>query len=89
MRQVIFCYIFQDWLEMQPNYSFHQGLLRNRPYAFLHDKEVQLASFITTVEMNVHNHNVHLHLTRAQTNKTTHKQTQWHMHTPTYSSRHM
>ena len=47
-------------------------------YAFLHDKEVQMVSFITAVEINVQN--FHLHLTRAQTKKTTHKQTQWHMY---------
>ena len=48
--------------------------------------EVQMASFITAVKINVHN--FHLHITRGQTNKPTqNKQTQLHMHTPTYPRR--
>ena len=60
---------------MQPNHSFHQVVLRNTPYlCILHDdKEVQIINFITAVEINVHN--FHLHLTRGQTNKTAHKET--------------
>ena len=73
---------------MQPNHSFHQVVLRNTPHlCILHDKEVQMISFITAVEINVHN--FHLHLTRGQrTKQHTKKQTQWHMHTPTYPRRH-
>ena len=57
---------------MQPKYYFHQVLLRNIPYlGILKDEEVKGVSFITVVEINFH-----LHFTRAQTNKTTHKQTQ-------------
>ena len=44
---------------MQPNYSFNQVLLITLQirhiYAFLHDNEVQTISFITSVEINVHN----------------------------------
>ena len=61
-------------------------------YAFLHDKEVESVSFITTVEINVHN--FHLHLARARTNKITHKQTNKHngiykhLHTPADTCKH-
>ena len=58
---------------MQPNYYFHPVLLRNPPYLYiLHDEELQMLSFIKAVKINVHN--FHLQLTRAETNKTTHKQ---------------
>ena len=75
----------------QPDYSFHQVLLIilqiHHIYAFLHDNEVQTISFITAVEINVHN--FHLHLMSGQTSKKadTNKQTNTMAHT--YPHRHM
>ena len=71
---------------MQPNYSFYQGLLRNTPFALLHDKEVKRVSVITAVKINVHS--FHLHFTRAQTNKTTHKHTNAMAYAYTYIPPH-
>ena len=70
---------------MQPNNSFHQVLHVNTRYLCIFTQQrVQMVPFMPPVEINVHDFNVHL--TRGQTNKTTHKQTQWHMHTPTYKT---
>ena len=65
-------------LEVQPNYSFLQVLLRNTLYRsmlFYTTKKLRIVSSIllTAVEINVHN--FHLHLTRAQTNKQNNTQT--------------
>ena len=51
-------------------------------YAFLHEKEVQMVSSMTAVEINARNY--HYSTFNAQTSKQhTNKQTQWHTHTPT------
>ena len=53
-------------------------------YAYLHNKEVQMVSFITAVEINVHH--FHHSTFNAQTYKQhTNKQIQWHTHTPIHN----
>ena len=60
---------------MQLNYyifiKFYSEI--NHIYAFFHDTEVQMVSFITAVEINVHN--FHLNAQTNEQNNTTHKPT--------------
>ena len=65
---------------MQPNYSFHQVYTEiHHIYAFVHDKEVQMVSFVTAVENKTTHTHTHTHTHNTHTH--THNDTCTHVHT--------